>query len=266
LKSKHWAAVAAALAVCVPAASAQTALYFGQDLAATSPALMPNAFGARNSFLAQLSGYATEGFESFAVGALPNGALFSGSGVSATITNGNVNNNPSDGRFPVEGAQYLSTTFNQRINFAAPVAAFGLFVMDANEVDNNPATVTVGGVTLTLAQIDARPFDSVDGIFRIVTERTPGVFETLYNGNGSAFPASTTGMFVGLINAANPFTNIILINGASGLDAAFSDGFGYDSLIASTQLAAAPIPEPSTWLLMALGLGVLTVKRRRNAS
>lgn len=263
MRSKTLAALAASLVVCAPAAIAQTTVYFGQDLSATSAATMPNAFGARSSFLGQLAGFATEGFESFALGGIPNAALFAGSGISATITNGGVTSATTQGRFPVEGSQYLSTSFNQRITFATPVSAFGLFVNDANEIDNNPATVTIGGLTLTPAEIDARPFDSVDGIFRIVTERSPGVFESLYDGSGSAFPASATGMFVGLINSASPFANIILINGASGLDTAFEDGFAYDGLIASTQVTVA-IPEPSTWLLMALGLTAVILRRRRS--
>jgi hypothetical protein len=72
-----------------------------------------------------------------------------------------------------------------------------------------------------------------------------------------------TGMFVGLLDYANPFTNIILINGTSGLDDAFLDGFGYDSLIAATSRQV--IPTPGTALLVATGLLGLVGVRRRSA-
>jgi hypothetical protein len=56
-------------------------------------------------------------------------------------------------------------------------------------------------------------------------------------------------MFVGLVDAQNPYTDIRLINGTSGLDDVFRDGFGYDQMY-----AARPVPEPAAGLLMAAGL------------
>jgi PEP-CTERM motif len=258
----------AGAAALAPAVAAPT-VYTGEDLAAGSAANMPNSFAARDQFVAQLSGVGTEGFESFASGteffANPSAVLdFAGSGVTASLTGGRVVDTPSAGRFPVDGTNYLRTGFNQRITFKSPVDAFGLFVIDANEVDNDPATVTINEQTLTQAQIDARPFDSVDGIFRIITERSPGNFEVLFS--GGTFPTDGSALFVGLIDATHPYSNIILINGASGLDEPFLDNFAYDQLTVGTMAELAPIPEPSTWALMALGLaGVAGWARRRRA-
>jgi hypothetical protein len=234
-------------------------VFFGEDLGAGSAAAMPNSFAARDAFIASLGSYGTEQFEGFAGGSVfPDaGALtFSGSTVTASISGGLVRSAPFNARFPVSGTNYLDTSFNQRITFSTQVSAFGLFVTDANELDNDPAAVTVDGQVLTQAQIEARPFDAVDGIFRIITERSPGVFELLFD--GGTFPAlDSSGMFVGIINSANPFSNVILINGASGLDLAFQDGFAYDDIIVGT------IPEPATLALLCLGLAGLAVKNRK---
>ena len=138
-------------------------------------------------------------------------------------------------------------------------------MIDANEVNNDPTVVTVGGNLLLQQEIEARPFDSVDGIFRIVTLRSPGVFEVLFD--GGTFPSlDGSAMFVGVIDSVNPFTNILLINGTSGLDEAFQDGFGYDRITVGIPDQITPIPEPSALALMLLGLaGVAGVARRRCA-
>lgn len=250
------------LAVSLSALQAQAApaVFFGEDLGVTSAAQMVNSFAARSQFLSRMSGYGLDGFENIAAGT--TGALglnFAGTGVTASMTgSGAVLDAPlAGGRFAVEGSQYLNTFGNRRIDFSTPVAAFGIFVNDANEVDNDPATLTIGGQLLTAAQIAARPFGSIDGIFRIVTERSPGVFELLFS--GGAFPADLTGMFVGLLDAQNPYTNIILVNGAAGVDAAFTDGFGYDSLIVATP---GQVPAPGTLALVALALPLLSLRRR----
>jgi hypothetical protein len=242
-------------------------VYFAEDLGAGSAAALTNSLQARAAFVAALTGYGTETFEGFAGGqVLPagTGLTFTGSATTATISGGLIRNAPFNARYAADGTNYFDTDSNRRITFSAPVAAFGLFVIDANEQNNNPATVTVNGQLLTQAQVEARPFDSVDGIFRIITERAPGQFEVLFD--GGTFPAGdSSGLFVGLIDAAHPFSNIILINGTSGLDGGFLDGFAYDGMMVGTVQVAA-IPEPQTYALMLAGLGLVGLSvRRRNA-
>jgi len=253
------AALVAGVAAATPAIAAPT-LFFGEDPGAASAANMPNSLSARTSFLSQLPAYGVQNFDGYAGGDFfpdSNPMSFAGSSVTATITGGLVRDEPFNARFAVSGSNYLDSSFNQRITFSAPVAAFGLFVIDANENDNDPNTVTIDGQTLTEQQIQARPFGSVDGIFRIVTERELGVFEVLFD--GGTFPArDSSAMFVGLIDAANPYSNIILINGTSGLDVAFQDGFGYDDMT-----LAAAVPEPSTWGMLGLGLAAVGAWARR---
>lgn len=237
-------------------------VYFGEDLGAGSVANMPNSIAARSSFLSNLASYGVEGLESVTTtgGVGSTSTLnFGATGVTGALSFATtVRSQPFNARFAAEGSNYLDTSFNRRITFNTAVQSFGLFVIDANEINNDPATVTWNnGQSLTQADIEARPFDSVDGIFRIVTERAPGVFEVLFD--LGTFPArDSSAMFVGLIDAANPFTNIILINGTSGLDAAFQDGFGYDGLIVGS------VPEPGTLVLLGLGLAGLAASRRRS--
>lgn len=263
--SKSGARVSAgvAAALCTALAFASPTVYFGEDLLAGSPAGMANSFDAHDQFRAAITNVGVEDFESFAAGQTfpAAGQLdFAGSSTTAMLTGGLVRNDLFNGRFPVQGSNYLDTSFNQRITFSAAVSAFGLFVVDANELDNDPAAVTVNGQPLTQAQIDARPFRSVDGIFRIVTERAPGVFEVLFR--GGTFPTGQgSAMFVGLVDAETPFSNIILVNGTSGLDAGFLDGFGYDQLI-----VGAAIPEPASAVLLLAAVVAACAGRWRQRS
>jgi len=243
--------------------SAAPLVFFGEDLAAGGPGGMPNSFAARDDFTGHLTGFGLEDFESFAGGiTFPGGnpLTFTGSSVTGILTGGGVLNVPLYGRFAVSGTNYLDTSFNQRITFSSPVAAFGTFVIDANESDNNPLTATKNNQVLTQAEIDARPFDTIDGIFRIATERSPGVYEVLFV--AGTFPApNSSALFAGIIDVANPFTNIILINGASGLDLLFRDGFGYDNIIVAT--ADQVVPEPATMILLGSGLLGLAGLRKK---
>jgi hypothetical protein len=262
-------ALALATALALGPALAAPTVYFGEDQGAGSAAGLNFSNNARAQFVFHVNTYlanplGSEDFETFAAGTEffnnPSARLdFAGSGVTASLTGGLVRDVPFASRYAVSGQNYLSTSFNQRIVFDRPVAAFGLYITDANELDNDPAAVTVNGQTLTQQQIEARPFDSVDGIFRIVALRENGQFEVLFS-DGSFPSRDGSAMFVGLIDEKNPFVDIRLINGASGLDTQFQDGFGYDLMY-----AAAAVPEPSTWLMMGLGLAGTVAWRRRPA-
>lgn len=259
--SSRCAIAAAVFAAC--AAQATPSVRFAEDLNAFSTAGMPNSFAARDAFVAGLSGVGKEDFESFTAGqTFPGlGSLhFTGSGINATLSGGQVRDAAFSGRFAVDGAKYLDSSAILRLDFSAPVASFGVFVIDANENDINPFNVRVNGQQLSQQQIAARPFGTVDGVLRIVTERANGSFEVLLGaGTGASFPAGdSAAQFFGVTDITNPYTNIILVNGTAGLDAGFLDGFGYDQM-----LVAAAVPEPEAWILWAGGVAALAAMARR---
>ena len=171
--------------------NAAPTIFFGEDLGAGSAASIPNSIAARNAFVSRLTSFGLQNFESFSAGDIFPGCCgpltFSGSSITADITGGRILDAPFNARFAISGTDYLNSSFNQRLTFSSPVAAFGVFVVDANEVDNNPATATQNGQLLSPAEIEARPFDTINGIFRIVTERSPGVFQVLFD--SGTFPA-----------------------------------------------------------------------------
>lgn len=254
-------AIGLGIGLCSGAASAAT-LYFGEDLGAGAAAGLLNSGAAEAAFLAALATHGTETLELLPAGSTTS-LVFGVTGLGGTLSAATtVRNVPFNARFAADGTNYLDSSFNRRITFGTAVQAFGLYVIDANESNNNPATVTIGGATLTAAQIDDRPFNSVDGIFRMLTQRADGSFEVLFD--GGTFPSpDSSGMFVGVVDAANPFDNIVLINGTSGLDTAFQDGFGYDRLTVGS--AASAVPEPGVAALLALAGAALALQRRRRA-
>lgn len=257
-------ALAAALAAAPPATAAVITV-FGEDAAAGDPASMPNAQAAQASFLAQLATWGSDGLEARPVDGSTSTLAFSGMGVLGGLSQPTlVRGGPSGGAFATAGSKYLSTTGSLRIGFSKPVEAFGVFATDVGDHDNDPATVTAGGQLLDPAQRAARPAGGeVDEVLRIYTERAGGTLELLFS--GGALPAVSGGaLFIGLIDTANPFTNLWLVNGAAGLDSAWNDGFGFDQFTVGT---AAPrsgtVPEPAGLAVLALTSAALLSRRRR---
>jgi hypothetical protein len=254
-------ALVAALATFMSTVESKAAptIFFGQDLNAGSAANIPNSLGARTAFLAALSGFGLEpglqNFESFSV-PIPNATslTFDGTSVTATITGGRISDQATDavpggsGRFPISGNNYYSSGQNRQITFSTPVSAFATFVTDWGEADNPESIVTP-------EELLARPFDTVDGIFRLVTERSPGVFESF--GPIHTFPAGGDGaaLFIGVIDTLIPLTNVFLINGTSGLVVG-NDGFGFDDFFVATP-SQVSVPAPTTLILLGAGLAAL---------
>jgi len=254
---------AGALATAPPAAAAVVTV-FGEDAAGGTPAAMPNAQAAQARFLAQLATWGGDGLEARPVDTSTSTLAFGGMGVLGSLSQPlPVLGSPSGGAFATAGTKYLATTGSVRISFSKPVEAFGVFATDVGDHDNDPATVTAGGQRLDPARRDARPAGGeVDEVLRIYTERAGGALDLLFS--GGALPAASGGaLFIGLIDAAKPFTNLWLVNGAAGLDSAWNDGFGFDQFTVGTAVPrSSTVPEPAGLALLALAGAALAGHRR----
>lgn len=124
------------------------------------------------------------------------------------------------------------------ITLASPMRAFGLFVVSGNILADDDIGVSAGGETVQLRAADAiNRTDLTDNY-----DFTAGSLANLY--------------FLGLIADAD-FSAVTL----SSSDAGGSFSFTLDDLRYAA--ASADVPVPATGLLLAGGLGLLAVRRRR---
>ena len=113
-------------------------------------------------------------------------------------------------QFPVSGTRYVRAPLTLRIDFNRPVNAFGLFVTDYGEGTSDLLRPGLGR-------------------FRLLTERPPGQFEQ-FDPKHTYFAPKRSALFFGVIDATNPFTNVILENLDSTLDLPQRDSFGHDDM------------------------------------
>lgn len=236
---RHTATLALLAGAAAPAA-AQT-IYYGQNNAGTANAAITQA---RSDFLSSLSGVGTESFESFADNvSAPITLNFPGAGAATLTGTGRTETGDQSGANSVSGSRYyfvetgagagVGSEFT--ISFANPIAAFGFFGRDLGDSGSNlflRLTRAAGGTT------------DVQVPYNVSTQ-------SLSSGNL---------LFFGMIDATNPFTSIEFRSTSGG------DFFGFDDMTIGTaqQVNQGVVPEPSTYALMATGLGLLaTVARRR---
>ncbi len=247
--------VTAALALgSVLSTGVEAQTYFGEDLNGSPSvrlAAFPNATNARNTFLTMLSGVGTESFEGIAGGTSgPFNLTFPGAGTAVLTGDVQVRTvaaGSDNGRYPTAGTNFLRAAFgptsfdNFRIDFTAPIAAFGFFGTDIGDF----------GSQLMLTFIRAGGGNTVIN-----------VPHTLGAGGGN--PADGAALFFGLIDAANPFTAIEFSAGRLGSS---NDVFGFDQMTIGSveQIVKDPtvVPEPATVITMATGLLMLVAAGRR---
>ncbi|MET0382069.1 MAG: PEP-CTERM sorting domain-containing protein [Burkholderiaceae bacterium] len=236
------AVVGTALSAVAFSASAAPVTFFGQDLNTSgdpSQVAPTNSTSARNAFFGNLQGVGTETFESFPSGATPPLAVtFPGAG-TATLT-GAISigsGNDGSGRYAISGSNYVyANTDSFNIAFSAPIAAFGFYGIDIGDF----------GGQLSLSLTDVHGITST-----IIVPNTIG-----QNGDTSG-----SVLYFGFYDTTDTYTSI------SFNDSTTADVFGFDDFsIGSNKQVVPTIPEPSSWLLMALGLAAVGFVARRRGS
>ena len=234
---RHTATLALLAGMAAPAAAQTT--YYGQNDAGTANAAITTA---HSGFLGALAGVGTESFESLAVGVQsPISLAFPGAGTATLTGSGQIRSVGTADDFPVSGSRFYQVTTGSgtefTINFANPIAAFGFYGTDLGDSGSNLVLRFTRSIGSTFdVQV---PYDV----------NAPG--GDLRSGNL---------LFFGYIDTANPFTSVQFRSTGSG------DVFGFDDMTIGTaqQVNQGVVPEPSTYVLMATGLGVLaSVARRR---
>jgi hypothetical protein len=238
----------ALLAAASPASAMST--FFGQNYGTHPPPEYMTPALAESAFVGMLGGsFQTEGFESFADKEIPT-QIFAGGPVIGVLSDsvadgGKVRVAPLDDAgnrgFPTEGSNFwknetTSTATDElfRVTFSDPVRAFGFYATAWSTQS------TVGATALILELLLAN--DTV-----VATLAIP--HSQLGDLEGSVF-------YYGVISDV-PFVKAALRN---SVEINGGDRIGFDNFTVST------VPEPSTGLLLAMGLlGLAAAGRRRSA-
>ena len=237
-------AVGMAMAVLSVAAHAAPVVFFGEN---QNPGNVVGAepAAARASFLSNLVGVTSEGFENFEFGRTPPLDLaFAGSNgtlVASLLGQGFIENRNAAGRFNASpgGSKWFDAPGNFAISFATPISAFGFYGSDIGDFN--------GQVTISLTDIN-------DAVTTLTVGNT-------VNGNNASL------LFWGFIDVVNSYKSVAFGNTAQGFD-----GFGFDEMVIGDQRQLVdnepnpnpnPIPEPGSLALVGLSLAALSATRRR---
>lgn len=229
--------VAALIFLSATSAWAIPTTYFGENLS-PGGVVSGDPVTARNAFLANLVGVGTEDFESYADGTkLPLAIAFPGSSgdVTATLTGGGgslteIRTSPGLGRFATSGSNYLNVALGDgyAISFSEPISAFGFYGTDIGDFAGQLLLEMANGDTVNLT-----------------------VPNTINAPDGAL-------LFWGFIDTETAYTDITFTN-TSG-----SDSFGYDDMTIGVREQISIVPEPTTMLLLGVGMiGLAGLGRRR---
>jgi len=242
----------AAIALALGSAHAATTQFYGFDNGVGQFGAHPNSDAARASFLLALPPLVlgVETFETQPPGPFVAGQLtvsFPPTAVTALITDpppgaaAQVLGANSSDYFATSGTRFMQVETTGDSNFllftfSAPVNALGFYGTSFSDYSAFPPGDPIPPIAISL-----------DGGVLI---------PTLSVNPRTVVPSSVN--FFGVLSDT-PFTTALLVNplGTSG------DGIAIDDLTIGVTMTAA-VPEPSTWMLMTLGLfGVVAVARRK---
>lgn len=247
-------------------APAAITAYTGTDLNGnpdpknTALVLLPNSNAAEANFLAQLSAYGTETFESFAnptftsfgvtFGAYGTGTLSSATGdpdYSGRVRAQAFGTANTQGRFTISGSRYFETdpgaagmpnpgdhdnTGDFALTFTNPVTAFGFYATDIGDFG---------------------------GVLQVTYHLLGGGAHLESIGN----PSTTSGaIYLGVTtdDLLHPFTSVTFHNTFST-----QDFVGFDNLTAGTISGTPVVPEPGTLAIWGIGALAIIIASRRKA-
>lgn len=202
-------------------------VFFGEDLSGGRV----NADEANANFMSNFTGAVTEDFEAFDFNdSAPISLDFGVCGTAALSGNGRINDHESVGREATSGSKYWETNQNFRITFTESISAFGFYGSDIGDYGGEVILNYTNGSTTTI-----------------------GIGNTIRANDSSVL---FFGFYEDDINKAFDFISFSNTEG--------SDWFGFDDMSIATYDQINSVPEPSTILLMGIGLlGVAGYCRKR---
>jgi hypothetical protein len=234
--------ILAIVAFVWPAGPARAAFstFFGIDQGNGTPPTTPSlSLAARTSFLSAVNTVGVNDFESAAVGTPPASLSFAGSSVTATATYAateSINNATDSGAFATSGTHYLDATQglrDDRLSFSSPVAGVGFYVTDLSDGGTSPDQISI-----------------------IATLAGGGGTQT-FTTNVSASDSNSNVLFFGVVSTSPSalFSQVEIVNTATSID----DVHGIDDMT----VGVTAVPEPSSAATLAMGLGLVSHRRRR---
>lgn len=221
-------ALLTALGLAASAAGAPIT-YFGID---DPRGVMPNSFKAQSDFLTTLSVYGTDDLESTTPFVPSPTLVFAGTALTATTNSAYV---ATFAPLAVSGSNALvdqgpasagDPGIPDVFTFSSPITAFGSFFSNVGDA------ATANTITFTLENTSLATSKDV-----VVGPLGPG--------------ASFTNVFYFGVTDSDPFDRVTI-----------SESFDYDGALLDNITAGYVVPEPATYVLLALG-GVLVVAARR---
>lgn len=244
-----WSSAFVFLFGAVASAAAAPLVFFGETLTPLG-AVIGAAATARASFLSNLVGVGSEGFESQTPNTSPLvdkvNVQFAGSAsaITATLMGGgygvvNATGDPDTGRFNTtpNGTKWWLAAQPFSIAFNVPVSAFGFYGTDIGDFDGQ----------LTIDLVDKNG------------QTTRQTVNNKVNGDSGSL------LFWGFIDPNITYVSLTFGNTAAGFD-----GFGFDDMVVGDLGQIKPptgVPEPVSLALVGTALlGVAATRRRRLAA